>query len=131
MSYRTTYQNMIESLTQRAQSAESARTAAESATKEAKTELATSVDAIIDGLGIRDSYPNITTTSTVKDYRYTNSGYYRYAPDVEWYDRKVSTTTFGRDRFLADVTAAKASRAGVEAAARIAAALKAVKEGTK
>ena len=120
---------------ERAQKASDRADAAHSAKVAAELDARISLDLIVDGLGIRDAYPDVTTHETVTDFRPVYRPYargydgYRYGgySETETYSYESSTTDYGRDRFLADVKAATQSKAGSDAAARLAAALKAAK----
>ena len=81
---------------------------------------AADIDAVIDGLGIREAYPNETIESK-------EPSYYGGSPFGQYHMQTVTRTHFGRTKFLADVRLAADAARGSEAAARIAAALKSKK----
>ena len=85
------------------------------------------LESAIYALGIRDAYPDVTTTKT--EYRMTYGyGNNSYGHQTAWQEKyEYEHTDFGRDRFKADVLEAASAKKASKAVKRLAAAIKAAK----
>lgn len=87
-------------------------------------EMTTVLDAVLDVLGLREAYPDVTEefedTRIVYPYSYSYS--YSYSYKLQTFTNK--RTVYGRDSFKADLLKAANATKGTKALARIQAALK-------